>query len=70
MNINELVQCWRLATDKTECRASGEDELLPATDGFPEGRGTAALCWAIAQSPADARTGGRKTLGAFSPGSW
>lgn len=40
MNINELVQCWRLATDKTECQASGEDELLQATDGFPEGLGT------------------------------
>lgn len=56
MNINELVQCWQPATDKTERWASGEDELLPATDGFPKGLGTAALCWAISQSPADART--------------
>lgn len=56
MNINDRVHSWLLATDKTECRVSGEDELFQASDGFSRGWSMTTLCLVISQIPVDTRT--------------
>lgn len=68
MNINELVHCWLLATDKKECRVS---ELFRVPDGFPEGLGHDRSLSVTSQVPVATHTGReKKTLGTFSQGSW
>lgn len=57
MNINELVHCWLLATDKKECRAS---ELSRVPDGFPGGLGDGHSPWVTSQIPVAAHTSGEK----------